>query len=176
MSAKLPLHEWCIIFLFCAILLVLAGWALRGPKQMPLPPAPPVEAAVLQIKIEGQVENPGYYRLPLHASLKDALEQARPLPTADLSQISWRRKLRDGQTLHIPERHPITIQLTGAVLNPGPLQIMSGTRCCELPDELNVLPEADVRPIRRKRHFLQDGEVIEVPIQKKRKGNKKKSE
>src|SRR5215211_359741 len=107
MKTKLPIHEWCIILLFCFILLALAGFAFIQPKSMGTSIAfvlPPEEATVLQVKIEGQVAKPGLYRLPLDATLKQLLEQAEPLPTADLSQLNWRRKLRDGQTLHIPER------------------------------------------------------------------------
>lgn len=168
MAAKLPIHEWCIILLFCLILLALAGFALNRPKPAfaadPLP-AEPI-ATLLEVRVEGQVAKPGLYRLPFQAKLKDLLEQAQPLPSADLSQLNWRRKLRNGQTLHVPERRIITIQLAGAVRQPGPLSILSGTRCCELADQLPVLPEADLKAMRKKRRFLQEGDYIEIPIKR----------
>lgn len=177
MTTKLPVHEWCIILLFCLILLVLAGFAFGRSKPVidttMLAPPPPITA--LQVKIEGQVAHPGSYQLPLHATLKQLLEQAQPLPSADLSQLNWRRKLRDGQTLHIPERRLMTINVAGAVQQPGPLQILSGTRCCELVDQLQVLPEADLTALRKKRSFLQEGDLIEVPIKKKGKRKKNKN-
>jgi hypothetical protein len=167
MSSKLPLHEWCIILLFCAILLVLAGFALGKKKQLPsLTISTEAPLTVLQVKIEGQVAKPGLYRLPLRRSLKEIIDQAQPLPSADLSQLKWRRKLRDGQTIHIPERHWITIQIAGEVQQPGPLKIMSGTRCCELADQLKTLPTADLNSLRKKKRFLQEGDLVEVSAKK----------
>jgi len=175
MTAKLPLHEWCIILLFCLILLALAGFALGRSKSMPpsdiSPPVPQV--TVLQVKIEGQVAKPGLYRLPLNAKLKQLLEQAEPLPSADLSELNWRRKLHHNQTIHIPERRLITIQIAGAVQQPGPLQILSGIRYCELAEELLVLPDADLKAMRKRKGFVKEGDNIEVPIQKKRKQTRK---
>lgn len=165
--SKLPLHEWCIILLFCSIILLLAGFALSHQKHMPpavLPSEPTV--TVLQVKIEGQVAKPGLYRLPIHTSLKELVEQAQPLPLADLSQLKWRRQLRDGQTIHIPERHWITIQIAGEVQQPGPLKILSGTRCCELADRLLISPKGDLKLIRQRKRFLQEGDLVEVPAKK----------
>jgi protein involved in polysaccharide export with SLBB domain len=173
MSAKLPIHEWCIILLFCLILLVLAGFAFNRPKPAfatILPSSEPI-ATILEVRIEGHVAKPGLYRLPLNAKLKDLLEQAQPLSSADLSQLNWRRKLRNGQTLHVPERRLITIQLAGAVCQPGPLLILSGTRCCELADQLQVLPEADLSAMRKKKRFLQEGDHIEIPVKRKKKNS-----
>ncbi len=163
-SPYLPLHEWCVIILFCVILLILAGFALGNQKR--LPPSLPSEPVLttLQVKIMGQVAKPGVYRLPLKATVKELLEQAQPLSSADLSQVKERRQLRDGQTIHIPERHWITIEITGAVQQPGPLTVLSGTRYCELADQLEVLPEAELKFLRKKKSFLKEGAVIEVPL------------
>lgn len=174
MTTKLPLHEWYIVLIFCLILLALAGFALVRPKSPPpLVPLPLIseEITVLQVKIEGQVAKPGLYRLPLHTTLKELLKQAEPLASADLSQLNWRRRLRNGQTIHIPKRYSITIHLTGAVEQPGPLEILSGTRYCELADQLLALPNADLKAMRKRTSFVQEGECIEVPFQ--RKGQKK---
>ncbi len=174
MSTNLPWHEWLIISLFCSILAILAGMALwRHPnnhyEKMPSLPEPKV--TVLQVKVEGAVANPGNYRLPLNATLKELLKQAHPLPQADLSQLKWRRKLRNGQTIYVPERVWITIYLEGAVKQTGPVKILSGTRWQELADQLEFLPEADLKSIRKKQRFLQDGELI--IIASKRVKNKK---
>lgn len=170
---KLPLHEWCIITLFCAILMVLAGWAFWGQQnQQLIAPAslePEPSVTVLQVKIAGAVANPGIYQLPLNASLKDLIDQAQPLANADVSALKWRRKLRDGQTIIVPEKKPITIYLEGAVKQPGPYQILSGTRLLELADQLEVLPEADLKAIRKRRGFLREGDVVAVPFKKAKK-------
>lgn len=175
MTAKLPLHEWCIIVLFCLVLLALAGFAWLRPKPvLETPSFTSIPAATaLQIKIEGQVAKPGLYRFPLKTTLKQLLEQIEPLPSADLSKFNRRRKLHDGQTLYIPERHPINIEVSGAVLQPGPLQILSGTRCCELADQLQALPEADLNAMRKKRGYIQEGDVIKVAYKKISKSKQK---
>jgi hypothetical protein len=171
MSAKLPFHEWCVIVLFCTILLVLAGLAFgrqntSGSSSHVLSD-PPV--TVLEVKIQGAVAKPGIYRLPLDASVQELLDQAQLLPQADLSQIKWRRKLQQGQTVRILERLPIKIYVEGAVKQPGPMQILSGTRGQELADQLDVLPEADMRALRKKRQFLRDGETVIIPVKKVKK-------
>lgn len=175
MTTKLPVHEWCIILLFCSILLALAGFAWGRPKSVidSIALAPQSSLAkVLQIKIEGQVAKPGLYYLPLRATLKELFEQAQPLPSADLSQFKGRRKLRDGQTIFVPERHFITIQIAGAVRQPGSLKILSGTRYSELADQLEILPEGDLKPILRKKSFVHEGDCIRVPSKKKRQTKK----
>lgn len=166
MTPKLPLHEWCIILLFCLILLVLSAFAVRGQKNVPLPRPPEPQAAVLEVKIEGEVAKPGLYVLPVKSTLKELLVQAQPLPNADLSGLSMRRKLRDGQTIHIPERQWITIQIAGMVPQPGPMKILSGTRIQEMVSELQVLPEADLKALSKRRSFLFEGDVLEVPKKK----------
>jgi hypothetical protein len=170
--SKLPFHEWCMILLFCAILLILAGFALGRQKHLPAPASLEQRETILQVRIEGQVAKPGLYRLPPCTLQKELIEQAQPLPTADLSQVKWRSQLRDGQTIHIPKRHEITIQIIGAVQQPGPMTILSGTRCCELTEQLHVLPEADLHPICKKKRFLQEGDIIEIPFKKQKKKSK----
>ena len=159
----LPLHEWCIITLFCAILIALAGWAFWGqqthqsmaPVSLELKPS----VTVIQVSVVGAVANQGIYHLPLKASLKELMDQAQPLANADLSELKWRRKLQNGQTIVVPEKKPITIYLEGAVKQPGPYQTLSGTRLQELADHLEVLPEADLKAIRKRRGLLREGDM-----------------
>lgn len=177
-NSHLPVHEWCIIVLFCLILLALAGFALGRSKKGEDPihsPLAEMPVALLEIKVEGAVVKPGVYRMPLSASLKDVLDQAELLPSADQSKLKWNRKLRHEQTIRIPERTWITIYIEGAVTQPGSLQILSGTRGQELADQLDVLPEADLKALRKKRQFLQQGDTITIPIKKKRKSNQSMS-
>jgi protein involved in polysaccharide export with SLBB domain len=166
---KLPVHEWLIIILFCSILTLLAGMAIlrqqySQPNKVKFTPESPITA--LEVKIVGAVAKPGHYRFPLNALLNDLLDQAEPLPKADLSKIKGRRKLRDGQTIHIPERTWITVNIEGAVQRPGPLKILSGTRYQEIIDKLELLPDADIKTLRKKRQFLQEGDLVKIPTKK----------
>lgn len=176
MSFRLPFYEWLIISLFCSLLLILASFAFLGrsrayssPPQSIVPETPITH---LEIKVEGAIAHPGVYRLPLNSSLKELLAQAEPLPSADLSELSWRKKLRDQQTLVIPEKREITVYIDGSVKQPGVIKILSGTRCQELIAQLDLLPEADVRVLKKKRKFVQEGECIYIPV-KVKKGKKK---
>lgn len=169
-KSKLPLHEWMIVILFCLILLVLAGFAVSRPK----PPArtitsfiSPEKITVLQVKIEGEVTKPGRYRLPLNATMKELLEQAEPLVSADLSQVSFRRKIHNDQTIRVPRRRIITIHVTGAVEHSGSFEILSGTRYFELAEQLAFLPDADLKAVQRRRGFIQEGQRVDIPFQKK---------
>lgn len=173
---KLPFHEWAIVSLFGLILLALAGYAWVRPKpgldSISLAPLPP-SSILLRVNVEGQVIKPGAYDMPRNATIKMLLEEVQPLPKADLSQLNRRKKLRDGQTIHIPERRPIIIHIKGAVKNPGKKEILSGTRYCELADQLEITPEADLNSIRRRKSYIQEGESIEIPAKKRK--NKKSS-
>ncbi len=180
MSSRLPFHEWLVVSLFCSVLLLLASFAFLGrshaySSQPPSPSSfsqsslPETPLTHLEVKVEGAVAHPGVYRLPLKTSLKELLAQAEPLPTADLSELSWRKKLRDQQTVTVPEKREITIYLDGAVKKPGAIKILSGTRYQELLPQLDCLEEADLRAIKKKKKFLQEGACVYIPS-KVRKG------
>lgn len=170
MTPKLPFFEWCIIVLFCAIVALLACFALlRKPSY---PPSKIITQELnpsitqLQVTITGEVFRPGTYELDVNTTLKDLIELADPLPSADLSKVNSRRKLYDGQSVYVPPKTPLTITILGAVQNPGTLQIMSGTRVYELANQIAFLPEADIQFIRTKRRYLKEGDIINVPSKK----------
>lgn len=171
-QSKLPLHEWVIILLFCLILATLAAFAMgkskaKAPRLEMLPVTE--EISFLQVRIEGAVQYPGLHQVPLRSTVKELLAKGKPLDSADLSQLNYRRQLRDGQVIHIPERRPITIQIKGAVKEPGSLQILSGTRYCELMNEIKTTPEANTKGLCKRRSFIQEGTSIDVPFKKEKK-------
>lgn len=172
MTSKLPLFEWCIIILFCGILFLLGCVALfKKPSHPPLAMSSQEliqHKKQLQVTINGEVSNPGSYELDINTTLKDLLALAHPLPSADLSTVNNRRKLYDGQAVHVHPKVPIQITIYGAVRHPGPFQTMSGTRVNELINQIAFLPEADIQSIRTKRRFLKDGDVLVIPSKKSR--------
>jgi hypothetical protein len=156
-------------------LLVLAAFAFKSstPGSEEIPSTAPSAKLAPQVKITGEVACPGTYDLTAVPTIKELLKAAQPLPTGDLSRINLRKKLRPGQTLHIPAKRMIKIQISGAVENPGELEILSGTRLSDLAHELPCLPDADLKSLRKKTRFLQDGDTLEVPF-KRKKGEKSK--
>lgn len=174
----LPLHEWCIVILFCTVLLLLAGFALARSKPEPILEKYQIQEKTvpdntLQITITGQVAKPGTFLFPINAKLKQIFEEVQPLPTADLSHVNYRKKLRNGQKIIVPERKLILITISGAVEEPGPMEILSGSRCCELVNDLKPLPEADLKGLRKRKGFIKEGDYLEVPYQKVKKKKKK---
>ena len=175
---RLPLHEWCIISLFCLILLLISLFAFSDnvkpvqenthlslqPSFSSLESKTKAEKTSLQIKIVGQVKYPGICEFPIKTSLKDVMNRVEPLPNADLSRLHWRRKLKDGQTIRVPERKLIKITVSGAVKNPGEMQIYSGIRKKDLLDQLELLPEADLSFLKRKMSFVMEGDYVKIPF------------
>lgn len=176
MTAKLRTYEWCVILLFCSIMLVLASYATIRSKpvmdSLPLPPLP-APSQQIQITVIGEVVHAGLHYLPQGSKMQNVLDLVQPLPSADLSQLNYRRRLRDGQTVQIPQRQKMTIQISGAVKSPGSIEMLSGTRYCDWIPQLEVLPEADISKLKKRKGFIQNGVSIEIPV-KKKKGVRKK--
>lgn len=168
LTTKLPFHEWSIIILFCLILLALAGFALIGRKHFSTPPPQYREEPLsyIQTTIKGAVAKPGSYQMAYHSTLKELIEQAQPLSIADLSHVKWKRRLENGQNIHIPAKKTITINVEGMVQEPGPLKILSGTRISEIVDSIKVLPEADLKALRKRKSFLREGDILTIPSSK----------
>lgn len=178
MQPKLPLYEWVIVLLFCSILLLLSFFSVFGSSSRQIVPETLSKSSIfldLQVSIEGAVAQPGTYELPLKSSVEDLLKIAQPLPIADLSRLNKHRKLIDGQVVRIPEKKWITIYLEGEVENPGAFQLLSGTRCYELIDQLDFKPEADKNHLKRMRRYLKEGETVKIIKKKERKALVRKS-
>ena len=173
MTSKLPFNEWCIIVLFCLILLALSAFAFMERKNVPAPRPSEAQATVVEVKIEGEVANPHLYQMPLKSTLKELLEKAQPLPTADLSKVSGRRRLRDKQTVRIPERQWITIEIAGMVQQPARENLKTEPACMSWQPSCKCSPEADMKSLKKRRSFLNEGDIVEVPA-KKTKGSPKK--
>lgn len=168
-STKLPLYEWVIVLLFCAILILLSFFALfrETPKrEKTFQLTKDFIQQKIEITLQGAVANPGLYEFSPKSTVGDVLKIAQLHPIADTSQLHTRRQLIDGQVIRIPEKKWITIYVEGAVLEPGPLQIFSGTRCQELVGQLDFTPDADINNLKKMRRYLKEGEVVRVPKKK----------
>lgn len=171
-TSKLPFHEWVIITLFCAILILLTGMALARQSTKPsnhqfeLFEETPKEKILVYVK--GEVKYAGQYELPNGSIMQDLLSQAVALSSADLSRVKLKSLLKDNQKITIPERVWITIQIEGAIEKPGPYKVLSGTRCQELVETLEFPNEADLTSLKRKRHYLKDGELVYISFKEKK--------
>lgn len=175
-SPKLPFHEWIIIFLIIVLMLSLAVVThLRD--QDPLPEtghAFSLYSDTYKVTISGAVSKPDTYILKKGATLKVLLDLAEPLPNADLSKVNLKRKLKDEETFYIPSKKLITVYLEGAVANQGPLHLYEGSSLQDLLQNVEFLPNADKRSLKKKR-ILKDEEIVVIPAKtpSKRKTSKK---
>lgn len=122
----------------------------------------------MKVEIQGAVQRPGVYFFPQGTRLKALLEEAQPLPEADLRAIRQNQKLRFGQCVHIPERPWITIYLSGAALRAGAYRVREGTPLSALPELCPLHPQADLKGLQSKRRLV-DEEHIHIPFLDKRK-------
>lgn len=61
------------------------------------------ESDTIAVTVSGAVGEPGEIRLPLYATVQDALDLAEPLENADLSVFNPQTILADRDVLHVPE-------------------------------------------------------------------------
>jgi len=66
------------------------------------PDAKAAESSLIQVYVAGEVANAGVFKLDGEARVCQALDQARPLPTADLERLNLAAKLEDGQAVIVP--------------------------------------------------------------------------
>jgi DNA uptake protein ComE-like DNA-binding protein len=164
---KLPFHEWIIISLFIALLLMIAAITLfrKNDKMPQIASKHELSAQIVQVSVRGAVNKPGTYEFKKGAILKELLEQAQTLVEADLSRIKTEAKLRDGQIVKVPVQKWITVYVQGAGVEARQLRVKFGTLLNELPPLLTFEPNADKEKLQRKRR-LKDQEVITVALKK----------
>jgi len=103
-------------FIVALILVFAAGMKYKG-LQDPVPirqdivcdqavepeaGAKPAESSVVQVYVAGEVANAGVFKLDGETRVYQALDQAHPLPTADLERINLAARLADGQAIIVP--------------------------------------------------------------------------
>ena len=128
----------------------------------------------ISIEISGAVANPGVYTVPSGTPLQKALRRSRPYKQVDLalSQIAdpaayWtdpQGAIYLENSCHIEVVAPphFEILLAGALLSPGPLRVVAGSRIRDLKNQIALKPEADLTFFRRTR-LLRPGETLLIP-------------
>ncbi|MCT1445394.1 ComEA family DNA-binding protein [Corynebacterium sanguinis] len=133
-----PLHAALAV---AVVLALVAGWALLRPgapepqwdtAAAQAPQAPPAQVVV---SVVGEVANPGLVTLEHGARVADALEQAAPLPHADLIAINQAQLLVDGQQIHVQAVGAVPAAPPGQPSAPGLVSLNSATAA-----ELTTLP------------------------------------
>jgi hypothetical protein len=129
-----------------------------------------VPVVLVQVSIEGFVEKPDVYEFPVGTPMGEVLRKARPKRFADLRSIDQASPLTTSLQLKLEPLRSLQVHVTGAVVNSGTIEVEPGTRICHIKQKIQLSDEADLAFF-KKRKFLADGDVIDVPL----KGNFKKS-
>lgn len=115
---------------------------------------------VVEIEIEGAVNKPGTYTVPVGTPMKKVVKKARPKVGTDLQKLPLTAVAP--MKITIEELQEITITVTGAIGEPKELVLPIGSRICDLKSKITLTGETDKTFFRRRR-LLKNGEIIEVP-------------
>jgi len=118
--------------------------------------------AFATVKIEGCVQRPGTYEIPVGTPLKEILHKARPDRFANLRSIDPEAVLLGALDLIIPKLECLKISVAGAVAKNETIEVLPGTKLCQLKSKIALMEDADLTFFKKQR-LLVDGEVIEVP-------------
>lgn len=157
---KLSTPEWfAILSIIIAMLTLCIVTSLRGPE-IPQEIMAKEVASVqeIEVTVTGAVSNPGAHNIPKGSTIQDLLVVVQPLPEADLTHLILEKKLKNHQKIQIPKT-TITVFLEGAVIQPGPLTLPTGSRLESLIDTIAFEDHADLKSLKKKRK-LKDGETI----------------
>jgi hypothetical protein len=162
--------EWILAGSFVLILLSLfaiakiQAWQYGQGSECALVP-------IATVKIEGCVQRPGTYEFPVGTPLKEILHKARPDRFANLRSIDPEAVLIGALELTIPKLECLKISVTGAVAKNETIEVLPGTKLCQLKPKIALIEDTDLTFF-KKRRLLVDGEVIEVPYGNDKRHNK----
>ena len=165
-------HEWLALMAIITFMMTLTGISLYFSQNISsVKTGQPhyLSPQEIEVKVEGAVQNPGIIKLKPSSTRLEAIELAKPLPTADLRKTKTAGKVRNGQTIKVVEKEMITITVTGVLETT--VQVPKGTRLQELANHITLPPDADAAKLRKKR-LLKDGEEVIVPRTKGRRRQK----
>jgi len=154
----LRVHEWLAISVFVGLLGMLTAINLIQSDSTPVIKTESPHYVIpptITLHVEGAVENPGPIQVKRKSTVKEALEQVKLLPDADLSKIKMSSKVRKGQVIKIPSKTMLTVIIEDA----GSFQVPRGTRVNELPKILNLPDGIDRSKFRSKRR-VKDNEKL----------------
>lgn len=167
-ETRLNKDEWIVVLSLLGLLATLTfathkHWFTDTPRQYS--DSHVVYNSSICVKVEGEVEHPGFYTMKKGDRIEDVLSLAKPKKTADLKKVAFAKKIQDGQTLRVPPLEWITIYLEGAVEKPGPLLLPKGATIEEVLKHAKFKPQADLNKLRKKKK-LKDGEIVKVLFDK----------
>ncbi len=166
-KGELYQHEWLTIIAIALGLVLLAFLSLNNNEPNPLASIeePRDQTSQVQVWVDGEVSHPGAHKLPKGSTIEDLLKRVKPLPNADVRRYKPSTKLKDGRHITVRTRPLITVHVSGAVHNEGPIQVPKGSRIEDLIQRLDLKLSADTDGVPRRRK-LNNGEEVHIPFAK----------
>lgn len=167
-TPQLYVHEWLAVVAIVGFLLLLTLIVIfRGGNSHLLIEKSDeklhyLKPQTVNFYVDGAVAKPGSYQVKVGTLIKDVIAMAEPLPEADLRKIRPTSKVRNGQSCTVSAQPTITIHISGAVEEEGPLTIPKRTRLCDITQHARLKSTADLEKINRKR-YLKDNENVCIP-------------
>lgn len=99
---SLPVHECFAAIAVIFALLAISIFSLHSAQKKQHLGAPHyIVDQFIEVKIEGEVEFPGTFRVKRGTCVQDVIEQAKPLLEANMSRLKLTSKVRHGQTIKV---------------------------------------------------------------------------
>lgn len=114
------------------------------------------------VVVQGAVSTPGVYHLSSPLSMRDLLSIAQVNEDADLRRYNLDQMIQRGRVVNVPSKGVIAVHITGAVKNPGMIQIPKGSSMQDLLAVVELEDQADKKFLEKKRKLKPD-ETIHVP-------------
>jgi len=159
---ELAIHEWLALITILSSLLFISILSYFDKPNTSDGAPHYLRSPVVEVRIEGAVENPGSYTFAIGTKILDAIKRASPLPSADLRRFRSNSKIRSGQLIVVASRKMIEVNVRGAISAEGPLLVPAGSLLSELPKFIPLSDAADADFFTRERR-LRNGETLYVP-------------
>jgi protein involved in polysaccharide export with SLBB domain len=119
--------------------------------------------------VKGAVAREGVYTISPEMTMGDLLAICEVCSNADLRRFKLDNPIKKGRVLHVRERKVIYVEVSGAISNPGIIEMYPGNRYADLKGKVALLSNADTS-IFKKRGVLKDKQKIEIPFKSQKKG------
>lgn len=175
---SLPFHEWFIILVLLGFLGSLAIISYLSSQNasdyLKKHPYQNLAGKCVQVEVVGEVRHPNIYEFPLGVSVKKVMAKAKPTALADrkniniqakdsLKQAVFDQKIYASCQIAVPKLQKLEIYVTGAVLNPGKIEMPLDGRLKDVKACILLQENADDKIFKSKRR-LRNEETIHVPV------------
>ncbi len=119
--------------------------------------------SIIRIHVEGESKKRGTFVIPKGMLVREVLQGVGTTPLSNLTAIDLDRKLVESQTLVIPRKKFILVEIKGAVDREGKYTLPVDARMCDLPKLVKIKKTAD-KKFFRSRKKISRYKKIKIPF------------